>query len=157
MTWIFFAIVVAAAALIGTSFALQRRMLKQKTKHPSDSIHSEGKEPQSAGIDLMGRPRPVFTVKLPPDGLTVRISTPTKYVADCFTAIGAALEHVHEGKHDLDDIEMLYRSMTQILSTNLDNTPITARMLRERLSPPDLVDFFAEYMSFLEGLIRAKN
>lgn len=134
--------------------ARMAKALRREAKPaPAPTVRFEG----SAGCDLMGASRPVFVVKLPPDGQILHLTTPTKAMSDRFAEIGGVLDRLGKGKGADGDEDALFRLAADLLGDNLDRISMMPMALRRRCSTADIVKLLADYMGWLKGVIDAKN
>ena len=158
LAWVFALILAALTVLLLYDFSRGWRTANAEKrdgkKKPAVSKLDTGKD---AGIDLMGAPRPVFTAKLPPDGKTLKLKTPTKAISDRYEAVGEVIRHFEQEQQTLDDLEQLYLFAAMLLDNNLDGETVTVAAVRESLTPDDVIVFLAAYMEWLTGVIREKN
>lgn len=166
LTWLFSMILVVITLLLAADFVRGWRAGKREARasRPLRDGGDDEKEKVSnldtakdAGIDLMGEPRPVFTAKLPPDGKTLHLRTPTKTVADRFETIGQVIQHFEKKQQTLDDLEQLYIFAAMLLANNTENDNITVSIVHARLTPEDVIAFLTAYMDWLTGVIQSKN
>lgn len=109
------------------------------------------------GIDLCGRERPVFEVKLPPDGKLLHLLTPTKATSDRFQEIGMLLERQEQGRLSPDGMEQLYKFAAILLSNNKEQCAFLPADVKERLSAEDIGALLQQYLLWLTDLIKARN
>lgn len=108
-------------------------------------------------LDLFGRPRPTLPIVLPQSGTRMRITTPTKAVADMIPRWGALLEKVVDGTASREEIGELYDGVAMVLRGNIERLPIGAGDVRRLFTLDDIAEFYAGYLEFLTKLLEAKN
>lgn len=109
---------------------------------------------KDGAFDLMGQPRPVFALTLPPDGAKLHLFAPTKAVADRFVSLGHLLT---KRKHSLEDMEELFSLGAVILNNNRENMAVTTAFIAERCSAESLVDILQRYLDWLYEQVSSKN
>lgn len=159
LAWILGLVSVIMATVLVCDFvhgwrAAKAEKCKEEKKTPAVSKLDTVKD---AGIDLTGAQRPIFTATLPPDGKVLRLRTPTKAISDRYSVIGAVISRFDANKQTMDDLEQLYLFASMLLDNNLDGETVTVAIVRECLTPDDVISFLAAYMDWLTGVIREKN
>lgn len=159
LAWVFALILAALTVLLLYDFSRGWRTAKAEKREEGKKKTAVSKldTGKDAGIDLMGAPRPVFTAKLPPDGKTLKLKTPTKAISDRYEAVGEVIRHFEQEQQTLDDLEQLYLFAAMLLDNNIDGETVTVAAVRESLTPDDVIVFLAAYMEWLTGVIREKN
>lgn len=114
-------------------------------------------EPHEVDLDLMGNDRPLFSLRLPPDGLELHLRMPTKAVADRFEVIGRLLEKIEKGELNGDSEKQLYSALALIMSHNTERYVCTESDLARRLSQQDIADLLDRYMQWILKTVNEKN
>ncbi|MBE6984308.1 MAG: hypothetical protein E7434_01600 [Ruminococcaceae bacterium] len=107
--------------------------------------------------DLLGREKPCFSVKLPPDGKVLHLLTPTKAVSDRFQEIGKLLQQQEEGRLASDGVEALYKFTSFLVSNNRENFLLNVADLKARCSAEDIGGLLQAYLGWLTELVLSKN
>ena len=108
-------------------------------------------------LDLMGSPRPLYTVVLPPDGAKLSIPMPTKALADRFGQIGKTIQALQAGKGGLEEVEELFMLTALVLANNREGIVVTTAYVAERLSSDEAVLLLTDYMRWIREQLNEKN
>lgn len=108
-------------------------------------------------LDLMGSPRPMYTVALPPDGAMLTIPMPTKALADRFGQIGKTIQALEAGKGGLEAVEELFMLTALVLANNREGIVVTTAYVAERLSSDEAVLLLTDYMRWIREQLNGKN
>lgn len=108
-------------------------------------------------LDLMGAPRPMYTVVLPPDGAKLTIPMPTKALADRFGQIGKTIQALQAGKGGLEAVEELFMLTALVLTNNREGVVVTTAYVAERLSSDETVQLLTDYMRWIRDQLNSKN
>ena len=108
-------------------------------------------------LDLMGSPRPLYTVVLPPDGAKLSIPMPTKALADRFGQIGKTIQALKAGKGSLEAVEELFMLTALVLANNREGVVVTTAYVAERLSSDETVQLLTDYMYWIREQLNEKN
>lgn len=108
-------------------------------------------------LDLMGSPRPLYTVVLPPDGAKLSIPMPTKALADRFGQIGKTIQALQAGKGGLEEVEDLFMLTALVLANNREGVVVTTAYVAERLSSDETVQLLTDYMRWIREQLNEKN
>lgn len=108
-------------------------------------------------LDLMGAPRPMYTLALPPDGMMLTIPMPTKALADRFGQIGKTIQALQAGKGGLEEVEELFMLTALVLANNREGVVVTTAYVAERLSSDETVQLLTDYMRWIREQLNGKN
>lgn len=100
---------------------------------------------------------PILPIEMT-DGTVIHVSLPTVDLQEELRAYAGDFDALLSGGN-ADKVEALYGLAARLLSCNRNLLKVTAEDLRKtyHLDTEDLVEFFHAYVTFLQGIEKAKN
>ncbi len=112
-------------------------------------------------LDLRKEEKVLLNIILP-DGSSVEIYTPSKYISDLFPIIGEKIKKITKPSGDdiegyMEAIDFLYEATALIISRNKNEITYKAADIKKLMSDKQMLLFLTNYSTAIKEILNSKN